>query len=1661
MADTPQPSIGQNGSEKPKKTRFRRVLRRVENFIFYTVIFFVGLYFLLQAPFVQNWLIGKLTNWLSKELQTTVSVQHIDIELFDKVALDGFYVADQQGDTLLYAGQLRVGLNSNFFAFLGDRVVIDDVLLKKARFNIIRREGQYDNNLKFILDAPLFKGSGKKKQKSSGAIAFEIHNVRLEDVAVLKENQVRGERIYLELPEGNVKVKNLDLDANIIDIASVDLHGLFLNFSEQASKPMPPRPVSTALKSPRDSTKVPDTLQFRIAQFNLDGGRFLMDRFQESPAKTTVPEVMDYDHMKVEDIAFRAENVQFTDELYFSGRLLELSAREQCGFALQSCYADKVEVDCSQTALYGAKVRTAGSELGDTILLHYDNYKAFNRFNSLVELDIHLGEGSRLRLGDVMHFQEVVNDLDFFKNNRDMIADVSGWVHGTVRGKLKGDNLKIGLEDGTEMEGSFRGDSLSASTDKQKIEIGFERLQTNINTIARIIPGFKAPKYFYTLGNLTFSKGNYQLLFGVDHILYGDIKTDIGFGHVDMSMNLKDGRDKAQYGGYLQMSNFDLAKWTGDDNFGKTAFNFSIADGSSGLSVSTIDAGIKGVVDSLSYKGYLYRKIAADGAFKSKVFDGKLRMKDNNIHFDFDGKIDLNPSIPRLIFNADVYRLDLGALNLTDKDIVVSARVEKMDLNAKDFNDITGQILLKDINILQDKEVMHRVSELEFVSKYRGDGTRYLNFYSDFATVNLEGEFNLLRTAKTMEQLFARYHPAISARFGLQPNDSLELKDHYELRAQIKDTRQLTHLIDYQLDTLKDIYIKARIEGESGLMQFFVEAPKIRYQGFEFDNSSFSFYSLRDSASYNLRIPNTHLPNGKKLDLLRVGGLLAHDELSFSVEANDNKYIVEDMNLNGVLSTYDSLWQVQFNASRIALFNLEWLMPETNYIRFDDKHIETQEFELFAEDKRITLSSTEDGRGLTLLLSNLNLNALNRFMPDTSIRFEAKLYDLDVQIKDVFRMEGMAANINSDSLFINEVYYGDLFANVDMAALDQPLGGKIFLLDGSNRQIMRLGGAYLIDSDSARYYEDQKIWVKPGEINARVETDAFPLSILETFVPGISNTNGAFNAGVNLSGPFNALKTEGPVKVTRGQFKLDYLNSTFNLQDQTLNLSEYKIWASDNGDTLWDSRSPNNKAVMTGGLKHDHFSKWQLDCTIRSLGDNFMMLNTTAKDNDLYYGQGIGRFTAKFSGTFSRTNIVIDATTGKDTRLYIPLSTASDVSSENFIQFTKKDTAQTNTDKEKSLNNEPTGLNIEMNLSVTDQAEIQMIFDEQAGDIIKGRGTGDIKMVLNRQNEFLMYGSYRIRRGEYLFTLLNFVNKPFTVAEGGTINWFGDPYGADINLDATYRETTPLTNLIRDEAALLGGALAAEASNATEVVVTMHMKGELFKPIITFDLDFPEISSTLKSVTDNKLRQMRQDQNELTKQVFGLVVMGTFLPSNSSQFIQSSDYVASALHTVTQVLSNQLSNYLTELATVWFGGKVSSIDFDIAYNDYRSSLSGATTAQIDRDLQLRLTSGLFNDRVTVQFGSQFGFGSNTPGQATQNGFLGEDVTVEIQLTKNRHWRVKMYQRTEPDFGGGLRRSRYGFGLSFRREYATIQEMVNGVGEALGKKKPKPKPENTQ
>lgn len=1629
----------------------RALWRRVENLVFGLVVLVIVLYFILQTPAVQNWLVGKVTTYLSEELHTTVRLQHLDFEFFDQLVLDGFYVQDLQGDTLLYAEQLSAGLSANIFSLLDNRLEFDDVSLTKARFNIRQAEGEYDNTLRFILNY-FSNPDADNRPKKPFKVRFKARNVHLHDVEFIQDDQVSGQKVRLAVNDGNIQLNNLDMVANIVDLRSIEITGFVLNLIQYPEHPLPPRPVLKPVSTPLDSlaagtlgkNEPRPPLLFSLGSLSLTEGSFSMDRFQKSLTRSTAEGVMDFNHLLVQDIGFQAENIASNAAQVYEGKLLNLTAREQSGFLLAHGEANRVIVCDTLTALYGAKIQTPRSTFGDTIAFNYQNYKDYRQFNTRVRMDIRLGEGSHLQLGDIAYFNGAIARNSFFNSNRETVADISGVLNGTVN-NLNGRGLKIRVGDRAFVQADFDADDLTKGADVRRLTFDFKHLQSDIQTIRKIVPGFNAPEYFDRLGNIDFS-GTYQVLFTYNHLLNGRLSSDIGSGNVDMELDLTGGREKATYSGGLNLHNFDLGAWTGNKNFGKTTFKVNIADGSTGLTISTLRAKLQGRIDTFYFKGYNYKNVQLDGTFAQKVFAGKVGIADPNVDFDFDGSINLRDTLPVFVFKTNIRRLDLGKLNLVDKDWIISGRVEQLRITADNWSDLTGTAMLRDFTLLQDHQLHHQIDSLRFSSSLRPDGTRYFEVLSDVADAFIEGNFNLKRAPRDLLQLLSRHHPEFAARLGFPLADSSLLQDNFSLHIDIKNTRDLTRLFAPGLDTLANIEADGQIDAAHGNSRLTLIIPKLKFNSLRAQDILFNWSAQGAVADYSLSIPRSYLAKTRLAPISLKGGF-NRNELTFQLTARDSNTIVRGVNLDGVLSTVDSLWQIKFNASDIALFNEQWVMSEDNYVRFGKGFFATQEFEFFNGDQRIRLDSMNHGRGLSLSLTNFDLDFLNRFSASRNVTFRGKIYDFDLTVDEIFEMKGIQTYITTDTIFINNVPYGDITGNLEMADRSSPLAWTLFL-NRDRQQVMRVVGGWLPGGEKPMKINALDMTIPPGQFRTSVRAHDFPLNVLQTFVPGISKVAGQFNADVVLSGAFNAINMDGGGLIKSGQFQLDYLKTMCHIRNQKIDLSKGRIYA--DGDTIYDA-SQRHMAFIRGGLTHQHFKAWRINCSVTSADDNFLILNTSAEDNLLYYGQAIGRFAADFSGTFRQTNISIVATTGKETRLFVPLSSVSDVQDVRFIKFKSKKDTLTTLEKTKSFSvGDLKGLNFEMSVTVTDDAEVQLIFDEQAGDIIKGRGEGDIKLVITRDGEFKMYGNYVIRTGEYLFTLLNWVNKPFTVSEGGVVVWSGDPYGAQINLDATYVENTSLYNFIRDEIETLKATqpeLATEASKATQVIVTMHLKGDLMKPSISFDLEFPNLPLQLRSIADNKLRLLRQDQNELNRQVFGLVVVGSFLTTSSGDFI----YLTSAFNTLTQVLSNQFSNYLTGLASEWFGGKVSSIDFDVAYNEYKNSLQdpGQAANQTGRELQLRLTSGLFNDRITVQFGSQFGLGS--PGTTTNDGFLGEDAVVEIQLTENRRWRLKVYQRTEPDIGGGQLRSRYGFGLSFRREYDTFEELMSGLGGVWKKK----------
>jgi TamB, inner membrane protein subunit of TAM complex len=1653
MQPSSTPKVPVPPSVPAPSSRLRRWWRGFENVLFVLALLLAILYFVLQLPTVQNWLMAKITAQLEEDLQTKVRIRHLNLAFFDNVVLEGLYIEDQRGDTLLYAESFSAGLNSNVLSLLsGGPWEFNEVSLQRARFHLRRYEGQRMDNLQFLID--YFTGEKKPKtDRKPSRFRLRVQNIYLTDVVFLQESQVRGYQRRFSVPRGTLRVNRFDVANNTLDLPVVSLQGLAVEVAEFTPKPLPPvaRPVpttdTTTVKQPRPP------LRINIGRLGLGGGRFVLDRYQVSAQRAEPYEAMDFNHLRVESIDIEARNVYFDDNLLFKGYLQHLSAREQSGFHLTHSEAREVLVCDTLAALYGMKIQTPTSSLGDTLVFRYDTYRDFNKFNRNVKLDVRLAADTKVRLGDIPYFSAGLLRNTFFTKNRDRIVALSGRL-SNVPNKLSGNGLHIGLGGNITIAGGFTSDHLTEGPDALVLGFTFEELKTDLVTLRELIPGFNAPAFFNRLGNIRYV-GKYDIVFGYDHILDGQIKTDIGSGDLDMKLALPPTpADKAEYSGALSMRAFDLGAWTGNKDLGKTSFQINIEPGSTGLTLPTIDAKVRGTIDTLAFRGYHYRDLRMDGAFSQSIFTGKVGVADDNIDFSFNGTMNFRDSVPLYAFSADLRRLDMRALHLVDEDWVLSGEATRIDLRFRSVSDLRGFALLRNVRLVQDAgEYVHQIDSMRFTSDFQTDGSRFIHLESELLEAELGGRFGPA-VLHNLGKMLCREHPSLGAKLGLPAPDSLPITDFIDFYLQVRDSRNLTKLFAEKLDTLRDVAIRGRFDGVGRYSELRVDLPQgLRFNNVFCDSIRLRWESDRDSVGYDLLIPRTQLANGQQLAEIRLTGDVRRDRLWFDLKTDDDRSIVESLNLKGALSARDSLWELRFSSSDIQLFGERWVIDDNNFVRIGRNYLETENMELFNGDRRISLYSQNNGRGLSLMLAQFDLSFLNKIFAPKGLDYRGRIFSFDLAVQDLANLKTISATIETDTIFANGLALGRLDGYAEWPDLKAPVVWLAHLRD--EQQLVRIGGGFNPANGREQTVGEVGI-VRPGGFSTNLKADNYQFAVLKAFVPGISNLAGRFDGIVKLGGPPGQIGMEGSVLLKTAQFQIDYLKTTYFMRNQRLQLSNYLIWATGGPatndtrpDTIYDSQR--NAALVRGGLRHNFFKDWRIECEIESLNNNFLILNTTRQDNSLYYGRAQGKFNAKFTGTFVRTNIAIIATTGKDTRLNIPVSTASEAGEVRFINFKKPQTGPVKTTPLTAVT-ELKGLNFELNLSITPDAEVQLIFDEQAGDIVKGQGEGDILLNINRAGEFKMYGSYTIRRGEYLFTLLNFINKPFTVRSGGTINWYGDPFGAQINLAATYEESTSLYNLLQSELEVTQSTdLIAEAKRPGRTVVTMYLDGSLLKPNLRFDLSFPNISSRLKSLADSKLRQLTQDQGELSRQVFGLIVVGSFLPGNSA-FIQNSDYLSSGINTITQMLSNQLSSYLSGLASEWFGRSVSSIDFDIAYNEYRNELSNNPSAstQTGRELQLRLSSGLFNDRVTIQFGSNFGLGS-TPGLNTGNGFLGNDFVIEIQLTQDRRWRLKAYQRSEPDIGASGIRNRFGAGFSFRQEYDSFLSLVNGVSGWMKRK----------
>src|SRR6185295_816462 len=214
---------------------------------------------------------------------------------------------------------------------------------------------------------------------------------------------------------------------------------------------------------------------------------------------------------------------------------------------------------------------------------------------------------------------------------------------------------------------------------------------------------------------------------------------------------------------------------------------------------------------------------------------------------------------------------------------------------------------------------------------------------------------------------------------------------------------------------------------------------------------------------------------------------------------------------------------------------------------------------------------------------------------------------------------------------------------------------------------------------------------------------------------------------------------------------------------------------------------------------------------------------------------------AAFFGPIESMKLDMQLKSEKGTEIFIPLTSSFELSRSSYITFINKKDTVANAETARHFN--PSGITLDMRFEVTNDATLEIIFDEKIGDKIKGSGTGNLRLTLDEGGNFNIFGRYDITKGDYLFTLQNIINKHFTI-DKGAIFWNGDPYNADINLTAYYKGGTSTLYKVMPEDSSLRRRLNYE--------VILYLTNKLMNPTINYQINVLGLDAATQSIISSR-----------------------------------------------------------------------------------------------------------------------------------------------------------------------------------------------------------------
>lgn len=1631
--------------EKKKRNIWIRVSRIAAKIVLYTILFFLIFLLLIQTAPVQSLIRKKVVAYLENRLDTRIEVGRIFVTWPKNIVLDDVYLEDRQKDTLLSGESIVANLNI-WQLVVNNRVNINSLAIENVTIKVKRDLPDTIFNFQFIVDAFKPKKSGTVSTDSIAPMSVEtltldkirfifkdvitgtdavawlehmdtrvnsfnpqqlvfdiprthikglmakfyqskplltadplskdiaearepiyatlnLKELTLDDVQVDYRNDVSSLYSYIKIDKLGVRAKNIDLKNRIIDLEDILLDNTTANI--RIGKKQTARVVVKEVKQ-EAIAQAEAGWRIMVNDLKLNNNNFIFDNENEPRQKYG----MDYAHLNAEGFNIDAQHLLISKDS-IGGSIGTASFREKSGFVLNKLSTDFL-YSPTQTYLHDLYFETPGTTLKRSAEIRYASIRSLSTDigNMFIDLDL---DQSKLLVSDLLTFVPALRFQPAFA-----YPGATWYLNSRATGRLADlriDELQVNGLNNTRIDiaGNLSGlpDMKNMSANLVIRNISSSKRDLNLFLPKNTIPqNITLPERFVLQGTL---KGNSGLIY-----TNLGMQSDLGNAVVKGSFRNPGNPSTVSYDATLYARGLNIGTILQNPEI-RGPVSATISAKGKGFDPKTAHADFNAIVHAATINQYTYHNFKMQGSLDKGFLNADASIVDPNIHFAVNAKSNITDTYPAITLSGMIDSIKLQALHFTTFPLIYRGKIDA-DFPVTNPDRLEGQLYLTQTLFVQNDQRL----QLDTVRLLAGrsDSGQYLRLNSDVMNAEIEGRYQLSNLAGIFQQ-------AIDPYFSVGPVATRKSVPYdFVFNAYVVDNPALKVFFP-TLKKMDSVSLQSHFSDQQGWWAT-LDAPLIEMGPNKYRNLKMKAGTGQNEILVDASIQGLASGPNIRLDNTTVTARIANNKIDFTLNSKDrgktDKYRIKALLEQPRNGQY--IFSIKPDS---LLLNYEvWTVMPNNRITIGTTGINASNLVLSQGSQQLTINSTSTSltSPLDVTFSNFRLATLTGF----------------VQTDSTFANGLMNGKISFVNITKDPVFTGDLTIN-DFSYQRDTLGNIHALVNN------RVANTYATDITLSGRGNDVKLtgnyYLKPDRSSFDYVLDlrSLPITTVQSFSKGaISGGSGAVKGRFDVKGTLASPEIIGDLNFDKAGFNITTLNSYFTVDQEKIRVDREGL----HFDRFAIRDSAQNALTIDGIAATRNFSNYQFNLDVNAR--NFRALNSTKKNNSIFYGKLYFDTDVRIRGTETAPDIDGDLVVNDKTRMTIVLPQRDPrvLDREGIVEFVDMDSPINDSlflAAYDSLNVTPfKGMDIAMNFEIVKEAEFNLIIDEGNGDFLNVKGEALLTGGIDPSGKINLSGSYELEQGSYELSF-NFLRRKFEIQRGSRITWEGEPTSATVDVSAVYVANAPPLDLVKDQ---LTDASAFQRNTYLQKLpfdVKLKMEGQLMQPQISFDIVLPEknyvVAGDIITNVRTRLDQLRQEEGEMNKQVFSLLLMNRFIGDNPFNSNAGPNPAAYARQSVSKLLTEQLNRLAGDLV----GGM--NLNFDVV-----SSEDYTTGERRDRtDLNVGLSKKLLNDRLTVSIGSNFELeGPQKSNQQSSN--IAGNIGLDYRISRDNRYLLRAYRKNE-------------------------------------------------